>query len=417
MNLLGVNVAGYLTAELGLGEAARGYVAALKNLNVQTALMDFYLGTLSRKADNTLSGYRLDNPYPINLVCMNADQVPHFINHVGYEYLEQKYNIGLWAWELPDFPEEWWDCFDYFNEIWVGSTFMYQSIVKHSPIPVVTVPHLVQINFARTYSKADFGLPDNEFMFLFMFDFLSSFQRKNPLAVVEAYKKAFQLEEPVRLVLKCINAEHDSESFNILKNAIADTRITIFDNYLSKDDKNGLLSACDCYISLHRSEGFGLTLAEAMFLEKPVIATGWSGNMDFMNINNSYPVKYEMTTLTEDYGLYKQGQIWAEPSITHAAQLMRQIYEEPLEAKTKAKRAAADIRLQNSPDAVAKVIATRLDVFNHSRVEFKAAQMQSLLAQLTRVQGRIAAMETSKFWKLRTQWFKLKRLIGLSVDE
>lgn len=415
--MTGINVAGYLTAESGVGEAARGYVVALKSCGIETALLDFSAQAKCRKQDDTLSGFTSTNPHPTNLICINADQVHNFINHVSPQYLEQKYNIGLWAWELPNFPLEWWDRFDYFNEIWVGSTFMYESIIKQSPVPVVTIPHVVEINLARTYSSADFGVAENEFIFLFLFDFLSIFPRKNPLAVVEAFKKAFKPDEPVRLVLKCINFEHEPENYKILKDALADARITIIDKYLSKDEKNGLLSVCDCYVSLHRSEGFGLTIAEAMFLEKPVIATGWSGNMDFMTINNSYPVEYELSPLTEDYGPYKREQIWAEPSIAHAAQLMRQIYEEPIEAKKKAKRAATDMRLMNSPQAVANIIKARLDVIHQSRVEFKAAQMEPLLAELKRSQGRIAAMETSKFWKMRTEWFKLKRRLGLKDNE
>ncbi len=361
--LSGVNVAGYLTAEVGVGEAARGYVAALKSLGVQTAFTDFAVGTLSRKEDKTLSGFSSTNPYPINLVCINADQVPNFIAHVGSQYFEQKHNIGVWWWELPELLEEWRDRFADFNEIWVGSTFTYQSISKHSPIPVSKIPPVVQVELSQVYPKEHFGLADSEFIFLFVFDFLSYFARKNPTAIAEAFKKAFHPDEPVRLVFKCINGEHDPDNFNCLKNAIDDARITIIDSYLSKDEKNGLINACDCYVSLHRAEGFGLTLAEAMLLEKPVIGTGWSGNMDFMTINNSYPVEYELTRIITDHGpYYRRGQIWAEPSIQHAAQLMREVYDHPEAAKKKAKRAAADIHLMHSPAAVAKVVKARLEV-------------------------------------------------------
>jgi glycosyltransferase involved in cell wall biosynthesis len=366
MSLSGVNVAGYLTAELGVGEAGRGYIKALKSLGVQTALTDFAAGTRSRKKDNTLTGFSSTNPYPLNLICINADQVPNFMKHVGFHYFEQKYNIGVWWWELPDFPKEWRQYFTYFNELWVGSVYTYESVSRHSPIPVFKIPPVVQVQLPHAYQKKYFGLADNEFIFLFVFDFLSLFERKNPLAVVEAFKKAFSPDEPVRLVLKCINGEHDSINFKRLKDAVGDARITIIESYLSKDEKNGLINACNCYVSLHRSEGFGLTLAEAMFLEKPAIATGWSGNMDFMTVNNSYPVEYELTSIKADYGPYKQGQTWAEPSIQHAAQLMRRVYEQPEEANKKAKRAAADIRLMHSPAAVAELVKARLDVIQSS---------------------------------------------------
>ncbi len=361
----GVNVAGYLTAELGVGEAARGYVTALKSLGVETALTDFALGTQSRKEDRSLSDFSAENPYPLNLICVNADQIPNFLSHFGTKYLEQKYNIAVWWWELPIFPEE-WRCFAHFSEIWVGSLFAYESISKHSPIPVIKVPPVVKMTLAQAYAKQDFGISENEFVFLFVFDFLSLFARKNPLALIEAFKKAFKPDEPVRLILKCINGECDLANFQQLKDASSEHRITIIDQYLSKDEKNGLLSVCDCYVSLHRSEGFGLTLAEAMLLEKPVIGTGWSGNMDFMTINNSYPVEYKLVAIAEDHGHYKRGQIWAEPSTDHAALLMRQVYTQPQAAQKKAQRACADIKLMHSSAAAAQAMKARLDLIQSS---------------------------------------------------
>lgn len=358
----GVNVAGYLTAESGVGEAARGSVAALNSLGVKTALIDFHVGTISRKQDATLKGFGSENPYPVNLVHVNADEVNNFVAHVGDDYFKEKYNIGVWMWELPEFPQQWQDRFDKFDEIWVGSNFIVTSVSKQSPVPVIRVPCVVHLPSSASYAKPHFGIPEQEFVFLFVFDFLSLFERKNPLAVVRAFKQAFRREEPVRLVLKCINGERDADNLKQLKESIADARITIIDDYLTKDEKNGLIRACDCYVSLHRSEGFGLTLAEAMLMEKPVIATGWSGNMDFMTINNSFPVEYELTTLTKDHGPYKQGQMWAEPKVRHAAQLMREVYDRPDKTKEKGKRAAADIRSMLSPTAVGDIIKARLGV-------------------------------------------------------
>ena len=422
----GVNVSGYLTAESGVGQAARGYVTALKICGQELALLDFSAYVPSRREDYTLNNFSLDNPHPTNLVCINAQEIPNFLTYIGSQYFEGKYNIGLWAWELPEFPAAWLDRFNYFDEIWVGSNFIYQSIVKKSPVRVVTVPHIVDIDLQVKYSKADFGISESEFVFLFIFSTFSVLPRKNPLAVVEAFKKAFQPTEPIRLVLKCINGENDPENFALLQDAITDVRITLINQYLSRDETNGLLSVCDCYVSLHRSEGFGLTLAEAMFLEKPVIATGWSGNMDFMTVNNSYPVEYELTQLQQDYGHYKQGQFWAEPSIDHAAQLMRHVYSQPAEAKKKAQRAAADIR-HNSPQAVAQILQARLDIIPQSlakraeiiqtqvELEQSRLELQQTQVELEQSKATIGAMYTSKFWKLRKSWFKIKQALGLKI--
>jgi hypothetical protein len=247
----------------------------------------------------------------------------------------------------------------------------FKSLIEHSPIPIVIVPSVVEITLDCSYTKADFGYSDREFVFLFAFDFFSILERKNPIAVVDAFTQAFppNLLPDVRLVLKCINGDRNLEDFDRLKNAITDSRIKIMDEYLSKDRKNGLLSICDCYISLHRSEGFGLAIAEAMYLEKPVIATGWSGNMDFMTVNNSFPVDYDLTELTEDYGPYKQGQVWAEPNVDHAASIMRFVFENPIDARKKAIRAASDMRLHNSSQAIASIIQNRFPFINRAILE------------------------------------------------
>jgi glycosyltransferase involved in cell wall biosynthesis len=413
----GINIAGYLTAESGVGEAARGYVAAFQSAGRDVALLDVSSQTLSRQGDTSLSGFSLSNPHPVNLVCINADQVPNFIVHAGAEYFTQKYSIGLWAWELPSFPPQWRDRFNYFNEIWVGSQFMAQALVQQSPVPVLTVPHRVEISLPRAYSKAEFGLPE-DFTFLFIFDFLSVFERKNPLALVQAFRQAFRPHEPVQLVIKCINGDRDPVNDKALQESIAGAKITLMQDYLSRDDKNGLLSVCDAYVSLHCAEGFGLTLAEAMLLGKPVVATGWSGNMDFMTVNNSYPVEYDLVEIQEDCGPYPQGSVWANPRLAHAAQLLRQIYEQPQIAQQKGDRARQDIATHHCAGAIAEIANRRLDWIDLTQVQATAPlQTQPLLLELQRTRQRLIAIETSKFWKLRKQWFKLKRRLGLPDNE
>lgn len=356
----GVNVAGYLTAELGIGEAARGYVKAVRALDLEVALLDFD-ATLNRREDDTLSGFTDDNPYPVNLVCVNADQAPAFAAHVGPAYMAGKYNIGVWAWELPEFPAEWADRFAMFDEIWVGSAYMAEAVSRRSPIPVVSMPYVVDLPARPEADKAHFGLPPESFVFLFSFDYMSIFERKNPLAVVEAFKRAFPDAPSARLVLKSINGETDPANQKRLRAAAADDpRIVLLDRYMSKSEKNRLLASCDCYVSLHRSEGFGLGLAEAMALGKPVMATAWSGNLEFMTPSNSFLVGYELAPLERDLGPYKQGQLWAEPDVAHAAELMREVVDRPELAQSRARRAAADLRARHSPEALARRVEERL---------------------------------------------------------
>jgi|GEM_PF-2492483 len=433
LQLPGINFASFIKTEC---EAANSYINVIKSLGVPLKLL--------KPKDSKGSDARLDNPYPINLVSINTDLSPS--DSFDRQMMENKYNIGLWWSEVTELSDEWYEQFSYFEEIWVASNFALENISKYSPIPVVKIPPIVNIELLDAYSKNNVYVDEHEFVFLFIFDFLSNFTRKNTLAIIEAFEKTFSSDEPVRLLIKCSNGEKDLENFALLKEATNDSRIILIDDYLSQDDENELLSLCDCYISLHHLEGFGLNLAKAMFLQKPVIATGWSGNMDFMNISNSYPVKYNLISIKKPQAPYKQGQVWAEPDIFHAAQLMRSVYENPQEAKVIAKRAAKDIRQKYSVKTVAKLIKSRLETIPESKIlpvgesqtnpeqlqlQQTYTELQKAQAQLqqTQIQIRqtetklqetenwIAAMESSKFWQLRRKWFKIKYALGLDQPE
>jgi glycosyltransferase involved in cell wall biosynthesis len=366
----GVNVAGYLTAESGVGEAARGYVRALQQCGIPVALNNFDVAVGSRKADRSFSEFAQNNPFAINLICINADQLPAFVQNVGEGYFQGKYNIGVWWWELPDFPQENWSSFRWLDEIWVGSSFIQQSLSRYSPIPIVRIPPAVSINpsvraaFSQSQQsqRHSLALPADEFLFLFMFDFFSGFERKNPLATVRAFKQAFKPSEPVRLVMKCINSQKAANKLQQLQEAVGDARVTILDRYLSGAETTGLIAACDAYVSMHRSEGLGLPLVEAMLLQKPVIATGWSGNADFMTVSNSYPLPYKLIVNNTDVGPYRTGELWAEPDQAAAAQAMRAVFSTraETESRLRMRQASVDAQTNFSEQAVAALINGRL---------------------------------------------------------
>jgi glycosyltransferase involved in cell wall biosynthesis len=207
-----------------------------------------------------------------------------------------------------------------------------------------------------------FGLPSDAFIFLFMFDFLSVFERKNPLAVVEAYKEAFGEDNKAMLVLKCSNAKADPTNAAKLREAAKGTSIRLIDGYLSRMEVASLVSVCDTYVSLHRSEGFGLTMAEAMRAGKPVIATAYSANVDFMNAGNSFSVGYRLVEIEKDFGPYRRGSAWAEPNVKQAAELMRWVFEHREVAALVGSRAREDMTAHLSPAAVGKVMKDRLQI-------------------------------------------------------
>lgn len=365
----GINLAGYLRTESGVGAVARGYARALQAAGVPVALHDLSHLSGNRAEDSTLTGLGSEHLYDTNLVC--ADVEPHFaiVSNLGAELFQGRYNIGAWAWELPRFPEKWHDRFAYYDEIWVGSSFIANALAQVSPIPVVCMPPALGpvSRGSREAGRQKLGVDPDELVFLTVFDVHSHLARKNPLAVIDAFKKAFAPTDRARLVLKCVNAHADPPGFEALAARAEGHAISIYDGYWPAHDVRDLTAACDAYVSLHRSEGIGLPIADAMALGKPVIATGWSGNMDFMTVSNSFPVQYALVEIEADVGPYRAGEIWAEPSVPHAAVLMRQIFERREEARARGDVARCEIEAGYSPVSVARRIERRLEAIQTRR--------------------------------------------------
>jgi len=384
----GINVAGHITGDFGLAEAVRANIRAIKAARIPLALNNLDLVT-GKHPDTIYTDFSEDNPYPINLVHTNPNWVYEGIyNQVfpnfSLEYFQNRYNIGFWAWELLTFPTDWEFAFDLFDEIWTPSKYAMESIARVSSIPVITIPHSIYLPKCQMERK-DLQLPKDKFIFLLMFDFGSSFPRKNPLAAVQAFQKVFSpFDSDVLLVIKFSNA-HDYPAYREqLLHLVQDwSCIHLVEGHLPKQTVHGLLYNCDCYVSLHRAEGFGLGMAEAMFYGKPVIATAYSSNMDFMNVGNTFLVQYDLVTTTEDYGPYPKGSIWAEADVDHAASLMRSVFENYTQAKKIGEKAAEDIHLLLSPEAVGVKIQHRLEyIFRRIGVNSSGSSKANQIHQL-----------------------------------
>jgi SAM-dependent methyltransferase len=246
------------------------------------------------------------------------------------------------------------------DEVWVGSHFVADAISAASPVPVVKMTMPISMPEIEEFDRGDLGLPEG-FVFLFVFDYHSVFARKNPLGLVEAFGQAFPEGSGASLVLKSINSEHyPGEHGRLMEAAKGHRDIHVIDRYVTAAEKNAMFAGCDCYVSLHRSEGFGNTLAEAMYLGKPVIATGYSGNMEFMTPQNSYPVDYTLRPIGDDAGPYPATSEWAEPDVGHAARLMRDVFENRGEASERGLRAAEDLRRNHSAEAAGRAMAERI---------------------------------------------------------
>ena len=347
----GVNLIGFAYGELGIGEDLRMAVAACEAADVPYRIVNIKPGEEIRQEDMELKD-RIEkgkkNPsYAINIFIMPGfDSVSRLFMRHGDFVFNGFYNIGWWPWELPVWPKAWNRAFDLVDEIWAGSEFSQQMYQISTTKPSSLMPLAVSVERAKPFSRKHFRLPEEDYLFLYVFDFNSHLKRKNPQAAIEAFQKAFPLHSEgntpknkgagketsaasnvkVGLVLKVMNTKPNSPDWLEFEKLIAgDERIQVINQTLDREEILGLIQVCDAYVSPHRAEGFGRTLAEAMLFGKPVIATNYSGNAFYMHPQLTLPVEYKLVPLKKgDYHFVEDDDsaVWAEPSLDHMAQQM-----------------------------------------------------------------------------------------------
>ncbi len=328
---LGLNIVGFLTADLGVGESARCMVRAADAAGIPAALVPLKLNCKNRLGDQSYASRLQDeNPHGVNVIHLDPPASRDITHHHGDAFLAGKYNIAYFAWELPEFPDAWVPNFDFYDEIWCPSEFTSAAIALKSPHPVITMPHA--IGFAAPTGtpaalRAQFALPADKFLFLTLFDLNSYAARKNPRAVIDAFRQSGLEGRGAALVVKVQNVPGNEADFAALQSSVRDLPGTVLiTETLSRADVYALEAACDCFVSLHRSEGFGLAVAESMLLGKPVIATNWSATAEFVTPDNGCPVRARLVTLEQNHGPYAKGSTWADPDPAHAAEWMKMLY-------------------------------------------------------------------------------------------
>ena len=361
---LGVNLAGYLSTESGMGEAARASIRSLEAAEVPMALTN--VGSRLRTQDLSYTTFTGDNPHPFNLVHLNGDNMAAFAAARGRAYFRDRYTIGYWFWELSKWRDDWLEGFNHVDEVWVASEFTRACLAEVSPVPVITMPLPFVLPEPPPLGRAHFGLPQGPTVFLLTFDVSSQTERKNPLGAIRAFRRAALPRGTATLVLKYNNAEYDPEAVRRFHEEAEGLDVTMLDGYLSRLELTALMSASDCYLSLHRGEGFGMTMGESMLLGKPVIATNYSGNVDFMTPENSYLVDYRIVPLTRDYGPYMRGNVWADPDVAQAAQFIRQVALDRTAAADKGRLARRDIEATRTPALTGAAMRARLDALRAS---------------------------------------------------
>ncbi|MBE0405277.1 glycosyltransferase family 1 protein [Halomonas sp. FME16] len=323
----GVNLIGYARGELGIGEDVRMVAAALESAAVPFNIINVEPGAHVSQKDTSAERWMSEShDYAINIFCMTGIEMSRMSMEKGLEWLTGHYNIGLWPWELPEWPSAWQHAWQLVDELW-GISHYTANAYSAAPVPVKPMPLPVAINAQEIVSNRQrWQLPEDDYLFVFSFDMNSTLSRKNPIAIVKGFLAAFasQPEKRVGLVIKVSHLNKKKPAWKPLEKLIGqDSRIYLISGELRKLEVLSLYKSCNCYVSLHRAEGFGRGLAEAQLLGLDLIATGYSGNMEFCTNNATHVVDYQLVPLKHGDYFYGEGQQWAEPDIQHAARLMQ----------------------------------------------------------------------------------------------
>ena len=363
----GIDVVGYLRSEHGVGEAGRLATEALRSAGVPVSTI-VSSRTVSRQ--NIEIDLDCQRHHKVKLLAVNADATAQIADDLGDEFLRDSYVIGQWFWELEDFPDTYGEAFHIVDEVWVATEFVADAVRRRAPagvrVEVMPLP-LVAPEVDSAFSRSSLGL-DDRYMFLFSFDFMSVSSRKNPLGLLDAYMSAFGEAAGAQLVIKSINGDRNLKALEEIRWAARFRRdITIIDGYLDRATAAALTASADCYVSLHRSEGLGLTMSEAMSLGVPVIATGYSGNLDFMNDDVAVLIPWTYEAVGEGSDPYPPDSRWACPDTRAAAQAMRRLFEDPAERRRIGQAGRQHLAEQYSLGECGARMRRRLEIIEQER--------------------------------------------------
>ena len=386
---LGVNVAGYFKGEFGVGQFGR--LVARAAINSGLPVTSLVNERTESRQEEEFEISKSKQIYSVTISAVNADQFSLWLDDLPNELKRNSKFVGVWAWEIETFPKQFYPAFDYVDEIWAISSFVKNSIQPHTEKPVYVVPGpIIAPQITERLDRSVIGLSENEEYILFMFDYFSIFKRKNPIDLIQTHVLAFPDESGPKLIIKTVNGSKNPSQQEQLRFAVGTrTDILILDMYLSREQLHSLVNECQIYISLHRSEGYGLTLAEAMSLGKPVIATAYSGNMDFMNESNSVLVPYELVPVGDDAYPYQSDSLWAQPDIAFAARAVRELSID-LERRMKiGNKARQDVTSEFTMEKTSEFVLTRVKQLHRgfllqipTRINLKFRKVKNLWQKL-----------------------------------
>ena len=357
LNKNGINLIGFYKYSFGIAEVARAFTKSILGSNIKFDIVNIESDIHSKIEKSELEEFkkyfRIIPSYYKNVFFINGNLMDSFYQ-TNAELFRNKYNIGVWWWEFETGNESFIPGFAMLDEVFVFTEFIKQSFLNlphgNCKITKITYPltNDMQILCDKRETRREYRIDEGDFVVFFNFDYLSGYERKNPEGVLKAFKMAFEKNKNCRLILKTSNSEACPDKveniLSLINKYSLEKNLIIINKVLTKKGIMNLLSGIDCYISLHRGEGFGLGMLEAMSIGKPVIATNYGGNLEFMNESNSYLVSHKMVKANDDYQVYKDVKYWAEPDLDHAVFCLKEIYENPSLTERRCIKAKSDIK-------------------------------------------------------------------------
>lgn len=348
----GVDVVGYLLSEIGLGEAARLIVRALEAADIPTGFVNVPLeGRMNERS--TAERLAKTKRHGIALSILGATELPMFSRRT----CRGQTNIAYPFWELPTFQADWKRAFDGFDAYWAPSNFIREMLIANQDKPVHLIPQPVFLPDVAPAPQTFSG----PLKFYAFFDFASFINRKNPMGAIEAFRVAFPLgTEDVTLTIKARGNPSEPVRDELYHLASSDQRIQIREELLSRQEMSALMQECNVFLSLHRSEGFGLGCAEALAHGKIVVATDFGGTKDFISNTSGYPVSFKQVPLSRKDYPGAEGSYWAEPDTEHAASILKEIYANPTCSSNRPIAGYHHLKNNNSFLAVGRAIRDNL---------------------------------------------------------
>ncbi len=383
---LDVNVIGDFQSSTGLAEAARRQVEAMAHarIGIQVVPVDLEAPKARNRVSPIVQALPKGRSADIDIHYENANVFSSLPDHVVHPPgRPRSYTIASWYWELPELPWDFIPSVLKVDEIWVAAEYVQHIFRRVVNKPVTIIPAVITGEPSDAFDRRHFGLPDRSVLYFFNFDASSSYARKNPIGIIRAFERAFAAHErgtAATLVIKVMRLHWFPDLERFLRREMRKVNGILMVDDLSHSEMTSLINCIDVYVSLHRCEGFGMGMAEAMRMGKPLIATAYSANVDFCTADNCLQVGYDLVQISdEDHkyhtamtGLYREGQYWANPDVDQAARWMRYLYDRPLERTRLGEVARRTIVEKYNYEAAGAVIRNRLTEIYRERGKLPA---------------------------------------------